>query len=118
MEQKLLEQLKRQLKENKKRLEAQLESFATKDPHVKHDWDTRYPRIPEGSIEEAADEVEEYESNVEIEHTLETQLRDVNEALERIERGSYGMCEKCAHAISEERLRAFPEGRLCANCNQ
>lgn len=116
MEVLLLEQLKNKLKEKKEQLETQLSSFATKDPHLKDDWDTKYPRVPEGTIEEAADEVEEYSTKLNVEFSLETQLRDVKDALLRMEKGTYGICEKCGKPISPERLKASLEARLCEQC--
>jgi RNA polymerase-binding transcription factor DksA len=44
---------------------------------------------------------------------LETELRDVEHALQRLEDGSYGICEVCGDAISELRLEAKPATRVC-----
>lgn len=43
----------------------------------------------------------------------ERQLRDVERALERLERGEYGMCEMCGERIGDARLTARPAARLC-----
>ena len=40
----------------------------------------------------------------------------IKEALERIENGTYGICEICEEAISEERLKARPVTTLCIEC--
>jgi RNA polymerase-binding transcription factor DksA len=37
-------------------------------------------------------------------------------ALERIVDGTYGRCLKCSATIAQERLRALPWARLCAEC--
>lgn len=37
----------------------------------------------------------------------------VNEALSRIENGTYGECEVCGKTIQEERLKAVPYATLC-----
>lgn len=116
MEASLLEELKKQLQGRKEQLEDQLKSFASKDPHLKDDWDTKYPRVPEGNIEEAADEVEEYSAKLNVEFSLETQLKEVNDALDRIQKGTYGVCEKCEKPIASDRLKASPEARLCERC--
>lgn len=42
----------------------------------------------------------------------------IKEALERIEIGSYGICEDCGEEISEERLKARPVTTLCIDCKQ
>ena len=42
----------------------------------------------------------------------------IKEALERIENGSYGICEDCEEEISEERLEARPVTTLCIECKR
>jgi DnaK suppressor protein len=44
------------------------------------------------------------------------QLRAVDEALLRIERGEYGICIDCGEAIPEQRLLADPAVSRCVNC--
>jgi DnaK suppressor protein len=45
-------------------------------------------------------------------------LRQVLEALERIETGTYGMCLHCGEAISARRLTALPWAAFCLNCQE
>ncbi len=116
MEQLILEELKSQLQAKKQQLEDRLNEFATKDPDLKGDWDTKYPRVPQGNLEEAADEVEEYTTKLNVEFTFENQLKDISAALERIAQGNYGVCEKCKSPIALDRLKVSPEARLCSNC--
>ncbi|MCX8012081.1 MAG: TraR/DksA family transcriptional regulator [Desulfobacterota bacterium] len=40
----------------------------------------------------------------------------IDEALERIEEGTYGICEECGLKIPEGRLRVMPFARYCINC--
>ena len=40
----------------------------------------------------------------------------IKEALERIESGTFGICEVCGDEISEERLKARPVTTLCIDC--
>ena len=40
----------------------------------------------------------------------------IKEALERIEDGTYGICESCEEYISNERLEARPVTTLCIEC--
>ena len=49
---------------------------------------------------------------------LRENLHDVNVALGKIEKGTYGICERCGEAISPERLEAIPYARLCMKCKQ
>ncbi len=43
-------------------------------------------------------------------------LADTVAALERIERGVFGNCEQCNHAIGRQRLEAVPYARFCITC--
>ena len=42
----------------------------------------------------------------------------IKEALERIEQGTYGICEDCGEEISSERLKARPVTTLCIDCKK
>jgi DnaK suppressor protein len=44
---------------------------------------------------------------------LESELRDVEHALARLEDGTYGICEVCGEPIGEIRLEARPATRVC-----
>ena len=46
---------------------------------------------------------------------LET-LRDVDDALAKLDAGTYGACESCGAAIAGPRLEAMPAARLCIEC--
>lgn len=116
MTKEILEQITQKLQQKKVNLERELSGFATKDPVIPGDWDTKFPRTPEGGLEEAAGEVEEYSTNLHIEFSLENQLKEVDAALERIAKGQYGICENCAKEIPEEQLLAVPESRHCTEC--
>lgn len=43
-------------------------------------------------------------------------LIQIDEALKKIEEGSYGICESCGDEIDEERLIAMPFAKLCLSC--
>ncbi len=43
-------------------------------------------------------------------------LYHLEQALERIENGTYGQCQECGSEISRERLEAVPHARLCITC--
>lgn len=43
-------------------------------------------------------------------------IRQIDEALTRIENGYFGICENCDEAISEARIRAFPLTTLSIGC--
>ena len=43
-------------------------------------------------------------------------IADIDQALLRIEEGSYGTCARCGKLIDERRLEALPTARYDANC--
>jgi len=44
------------------------------------------------------------------------ELEAIEEALMRLENGSYGLCESCGQPIEPRRLEIMPETPLCRNC--
>src|SRR5512146_1018446 len=45
------------------------------------------------------------------------ELADIDDALRRIEEGSYGRCESCGGPMGLQRIRAIPEARFCLSCS-
>lgn len=116
-----VQELKEKLEKEKENIEKQLEKFATKDKKLRDDWDTRFPHFNGreaggAALEQAADEVEEYSTLLPIEYSLESRLKNISLALKKIERGKFGICEKCGGKIPDERLRTFPEAKTCVKC--
>jgi DnaK suppressor protein len=47
---------------------------------------------------------------------FEGRLEEIDRALEKIEEGTYGVCDRDGKPITEERLIALPEAVLCIDC--
>ncbi|MFJ8935524.1 TraR/DksA family transcriptional regulator [Streptomyces sp. NPDC102365] len=45
-------------------------------------------------------------------------LEQTERALERLDAGTYGLCENCGNAIGKARMQAFPRATLCVECKQ
>jgi DnaK suppressor protein len=45
-------------------------------------------------------------------------LQAIEEALQRIEKGTYGICRDCGEPIAEARLNAIPWTRVCISCKE
>lgn len=118
MDKKLKEKLEKKLREAKEKLERRLDSLGKRNKKVKGDWITPYPKFDGGGLEEEADEVEEYGNILSVGYTLEIELKKINDSLEKIKKGQYGICEKCKKPISQARLNAYPQAAFCKKCQE
>jgi RNA polymerase-binding transcription factor DksA len=110
------EKFKSMLEEEREKLRSELAKFANPSENP-DDFKTRYDELGTHK-DESATEVEEYVDNVAVEASLEQRLRDIKDALSKIDDGSYGVCEQCGGEIREERLEIYPSARRCMKCNQ
>jgi DnaK suppressor protein len=66
--------------------------------------------------EEGDPDLIEREKNVALVSQMERKLEDVHAALRAIEKGQYGLCERCGKEIAPERLEVRPDATLCVQC--
>ena len=60
----------------------------------------------------------EREQEITLANNILERVTQVERALERLEEGGYGWCERCGNPIPVERLAAFPSATLCVSCKQ
>jgi DnaK suppressor protein len=91
----------------------------------------RFHEQNSGSLEDETEE-ETYDNhladsatatlNREIDYTLEENaehvLQAIDEALKRIDAGTYGRCGRCGNPIAPERLEAIPYANRCIDCKR
>ena len=98
-------------------MEGQLKELGEQNPKVPGDWEATGGELetmsPLQDSNEAADKLEEYEERREEVDQLEIRLREINSALEKIEKGTYGICEAGGEPIEPERLEANPAAKTC-----
>ncbi len=76
----------------------------------------------EESAPPAADSIEQARATAEVEthasliERAEQKLKLFDEAIERVQRGTYGVCADCRDEIALERLQAVPFALYCVNC--
>jgi RNA polymerase-binding transcription factor DksA len=58
----------------------------------------------------------EEEMDLELAENEDRLLTEVNDALARLEQGTFGACENCHRAIPRERLKVLPYARYCVQC--
>lgn len=112
-----LKSIKTQLLQEKEKLENQLAQFSARNIHNPEDYNALFPQFGEKE-EDNAVEVAQYSDNLTLERTLEAALRDVNNAVGMIEKGTYGVCKYCKRPIDEKRLLARPTSSSCIICKK
>ena len=81
---------------------------------VKHlSDDSEGDDVADAGAKAAASEQDEAELRVII-----GRLTQLAHAIERLDAGTYGICESCAEAIPAERLELFPAATTCVACKQ
>lgn len=110
-----INQFKEKLEEEKALLEKELSSFGKKNAET-GDWEA----VPNTDTKEAdfvdeADKDEDFETRVSKMEALESRMRDVTSALEKIVNENYGICEVGGEEIEEDRLDANPAARTCTS---
>ncbi len=71
-----------------------------------------------GSQAAAASHVFEQQRDLALRDHNEAHLAAINEALARLDAGSYGLCTSCRRTIAPERLEALPWTALCIDCSR
>jgi DnaK suppressor protein len=108
-----LAELRAKLEAEKARLTEGLSTITNQDPANPDDWSVKNDEGESGVPDknDQGDAIEDFEENIAIANPLETQLKDVTEALARIDAGTYGLDETTKEPIPVERLEANPSAR-------
>src|SRR5215472_13304640 len=107
---KFMADLRQQLLDMKAKLleEMELESKAEREGNKDEGMDTY----------DLASEERDREISFILSDRERVKIGSIDDALEQIGDGSYGICESCGLEIGEERLEALPFTRLCRDCQQ
>jgi DnaK suppressor protein len=107
---KFLSDLRQNLLEMKNKLVAEIDSElkAERESNKDEGMDTY----------DLASEERDREINFILSDRERVKIKQIDDALLRLEEGSYGVCESCGLEIAEERLEAMPFTRLCRDCQQ
>lgn len=109
-----LDTARQRLEQDKQRLQATLDSRSEEDPSDEPQQSSTgelssYDQHPA----DAGTETFEREKDEAITTSIEQQIEEIDAALERVESGTYGKCEKCGVDIDPARLEAQPMTRFC-----
>jgi RNA polymerase-binding transcription factor len=101
--------LKRMLEERRQEIQQKLKSLRETLP------------VEAGAVRDAEEQsVDDFVQEVDfalMEMKSET-LAKIDEAMQRLEDGSYGLCTECGGEIAEARLKALPFAALCRDCQE
>jgi len=109
------EQIRAALSERLEELRAEYSQTVTEIADLQRD------RLTDSAGDDQADtgsKTLEREQEITLANTMHERVIQVEHALERLEAGSYGMCERCGKPIPAARLAAFPSATLCVDCKQ
>ncbi len=95
-------------------LEQRLATLQSRLSSIKRD----VTRSHSGDSAEQAQERENDEVVDAIGNETAQSIRVIQSALERIESGTYGVCDSCGDDIGRARLEAVPEATRCVDCAQ
>jgi RNA polymerase-binding transcription factor DksA len=108
---------KTKLEEEKRLIEGELSGLGRIDKNT-DEWEAvpEEQTAPEADENDLADRSEDFEERSSTMAALETRLEDINNALNAIEDGTYGICEICGKKIEEDRLEVNPAAHTCKEC--
>ena len=94
-------------------LQEELSGIAKQNPDNPSDWQatTGGMEVDNADENEVADLMEELDENEAVTEQLQVQFKDVEDALEKIDNGTYGICENSGQPIDRARLEANPSAR-------
>ena len=105
---------KQKLEEEMAILMSELADLGNRDPKS-HEWEatTSEATTENADMNSSADRFEDFEEKSALITPLEAKLTQVEQALERIENGTFGKCRVCHGPIEEARLHANPAAETC-----
>jgi RNA polymerase-binding protein DksA len=110
----ILEQIKAELMAEKNKILAELKEVS-KGERVEENHTAKFPEYGD-KPDENAQEIDSYSTNLATEKILDSSLRDIDNALKRIDDGTYGICKYCNQEINPKRLLARPVASACVEC--
>ena len=115
MNKKTIEKIKKELLAREKQIIKDLNNVVQKNKGEESKLRVKFPDIGNKTDENVL-EIGEYSTNIVTEKVLENALRDIKNALDRIKKGTYGVCKYCGKGIGEQRMLARPVASACVEC--
>lgn len=112
-----VERYRKRLEEERERLEELIEEARVELEEARQ-TESSGERSPDPGNAEAGSMKFEYEKELSMQQNSIDLLHKVENALARIDRGEYGICESCGNDIPTARLDALPYATFCVDCAQ
>jgi DnaK suppressor protein len=109
------ETLRQRLEERRAEIESDMSYMAAEMRSIGVDQDEENGSLG-NHIADDGSNVAEAERIVTVSEDMQQILAQVTGALERMNEGTYGTCQRCGKPIGEERLEAFPYVAYCIEC--
>jgi RNA polymerase-binding protein DksA len=109
------DRFRRRLEEEQQRLLEMIRDIEAEREEVRL-TETSSDRSPDPNTAEGGSLAFEMEKELSILQNTRDILAKVEEALARIDEGTYGICDVCGEAIPVARLEALPYTKLCVKC--
>ena len=93
---------------------AEMKADISKNVEDKKNLDMLEPEVGD-SIDQATQSLDK-EILFELSDNERKILRDIESALRKMEKGTYGLCEHCKNVIEKKRIKALPSARYCIAC--
>lgn len=103
---------KEKLEKEKEKLLRKKAFYESEDPVKDEQIESSY------SFDDDTSEIEGHDRIVATTEETEGYIKDIEDALEKIEKGVYGTCEKNKEIIPEARLEVYPAARYCIKCQK
>jgi DnaK suppressor protein len=111
-------ELRQVLEQERQRLMAELEVMEEHTPEVEEQVGMDIGGGYDEDLADVASTTFEREKSVALESSVQHMLTQVEEALQRIEDGTYGRCLRCGNFIDYARLNVLPSATLCIHCKE
>lgn len=101
------------LESEKKQIQTRIRELSVQDPFSDPD------RINDNASSDGeASEESSHDRFAAMIEELEIRVTEIDQALERIATGTYGLCMNCRTVISQDRLEVLPTASLCVKCEK
>jgi RNA polymerase-binding protein DksA len=110
-----LKRIRERLLQERARMTAELERIQDRSSESQLD-ETGELSAYDNDVGDLGTNTFEREKDMTMEQTLQDMIEQVDAALLKIDRGTYGICDQCNNPIAPARLEAIPYASLCISC--